>query len=94
MSKENLRTPDKIFIEDTISILERNMSDSIKITCLKIAYTNYLTRKEKKMKYEELILKMAIENKSIEKILVDFDPTNKKVIEDKRKQIKKEEDNK
>ena len=38
MSKENLRTPDKIFIEDTISILERNMSDSIKITCLKIAY--------------------------------------------------------
>jgi|TARA_R100000482_G_scaffold114289_1_gene57104 hypothetical protein len=48
MSKENLRTPDKIFIEDTISILERNMSDSIKITCLKIAYTNYLTRKEKK----------------------------------------------
>ena len=46
------------------------------------------------MKYEELILKMAIENKSIEKILVDFAPTNKKVIEDKRKQIKKEEDNK
>lgn len=41
------------------------------------------------MKYEELILKMAIENKSIEKILVDFDPTNKKVIEDKRKQMKK-----
>lgn len=48
MSKENLRTPDKIFIEDTISILERNMSDSMKITCLKICYTNYLTRKEKK----------------------------------------------
>ena len=46
------------------------------------------------MKYEELILKMDIENKSIEKILVDSDPTNKKVIEDKRKQIKKEEDNK
>jgi len=46
MSKENLRTPDKIFIEDTISILERNMSDSIKITCLKIAYTNYLNREK------------------------------------------------
>ena len=46
------------------------------------------------MKYEELILKMAIENKSIEKILVDFDPINKKVIEDKRKQIKKEEEKK
>ena len=51
MSKEkkslpNLRTPDKIFIEDTISILERNMSDSMKITCLKICYTNYLTREK------------------------------------------------
>ena len=41
MNKENLRTPDKIFIEDTISILERNMSDSIKITCL-----NYLNREK------------------------------------------------
>jgi hypothetical protein len=51
-------------------------------------------QKGEKMKYEELILKMAIENKSIEKILVDFDPTNKKVIEDKRKEIKKEGDNK
>ena len=48
MNKENLRTPDKIFIEDTISILEKNMSDSMKITCLKICYTNYLTRKGKK----------------------------------------------
>tara|TARA_R100001015_G_C4596402_1_gene151596 strand:+ start:807 stop:956 length:150 start_codon:yes stop_codon:yes gene_type:complete len=46
MSKENLRTPDKIFIEDTISILERNMSDSMKITCLKICYTNYLNREK------------------------------------------------
>ena len=53
MSKEkkslpNLRTPDKIFIEDTISIIERNMSDDRKMTYLKIAYTNYLTRKEKR----------------------------------------------
>lgn len=48
MSKEKLRTPEEIFIEDVISILERNMSDSPKITYLKIAYTNYLTRKEKR----------------------------------------------
>ena len=48
MSKEKLRTPDEIFIEDTIYIIERNMSDDRKITYLKIAYTNYLTRKEKK----------------------------------------------
>tara|TARA_R100000149_G_C5813226_1_gene95633 strand:- start:354 stop:488 length:135 start_codon:yes stop_codon:yes gene_type:complete len=41
-------TPEEIFIEDTISILERNMSDSLKITYLKICYTNYLTRKEKR----------------------------------------------
>ena len=46
MTKENLRTPDKIFIEDTISVLERNMSDSMKITCLKICYTNYLNREK------------------------------------------------
>jgi len=48
MSKEQLRTPQEIFVEDTVSVLERNMSDSMKITCLKICYTNYLTRKEKR----------------------------------------------
>ena len=48
MSKEKLRTPDEIFIEDTMSIIERNMSDDRKMTYLKIAYTNYLTRKEKR----------------------------------------------
>jgi len=35
--------------------------------------------------YEKTLLKMAVKNKAIENLLVDYNPNNKKVIEEARK---------
>ena len=46
MSKEKLRTPDEIFIEDIAGIMESNCTVSDKIFYMNRVYCNYLNRKK------------------------------------------------
>lgn len=46
MSKEKLRTPDEIFIEDISVIMESNFTVSDKIFYMNQVYSNYLNRKK------------------------------------------------